>query len=105
MHGTQVRWAGLGILTSPKTPRHTLQWQDAHAEVFQLAEGADEVKLVLDGPRTVSDQLETRPDKDNMAAMRQNLAPSEPHFHFTSHENVMKTTRQAGSGAATTGRL
>ncbi len=43
----------------------TLQWQDADAEVFQLAEGADEVQLVLDGRRTVCDQLETRPDEDN----------------------------------------
>lgn len=39
----------------------TLERQDAHAEVLQLAEGTDEVQLVLDDLRTVGDQLETRP--------------------------------------------
>lgn len=39
----------------------TLQWQDADVKVFQLAEGADEVQFILDGPRTVCDQLETCP--------------------------------------------
>lgn len=41
--------------------RRTLQWQDADAKVLQLAEGADEVQLVLDDPGTVGDQLEARP--------------------------------------------
>lgn len=39
----------------------TLQWQDVNAEIFQLAEGADEVQFILDGLRTVCDQLETCP--------------------------------------------
>lgn len=42
----------------------TLQWQDANVKVFQLAEGADEVQLILDGLRTVCDQLETGPGKE-----------------------------------------
>lgn len=42
----------------------TLQWQDANAKVFQLAEGADEVQLILDSLRTVCDQLETGPGKE-----------------------------------------
>lgn len=47
--------------TPPASPCCTLQRQDAHAEVLQLAEGADEVQLVLDDLRTVGDQLEARP--------------------------------------------
>lgn len=43
----------------------TLQWQDADTEVFQLTQGIDEVQFLLDGWRTVCDQLETRPDEDN----------------------------------------
>ena len=39
----------------------TLEWQNADTEVFQLAEGTDEVQFVLDGHGTVCDQLETRP--------------------------------------------
>lgn len=42
----------------------TLQWQDANAKVFQLAEGANEVHLILDGLRTVCDQLETGPGQE-----------------------------------------
>lgn len=41
----------------------TLQWQDANVKVFQMAEGADEVQFILDGQRTVCDQLETCPGK------------------------------------------
>lgn len=40
---------------------HTLEWQNADPEVFQLAEGAYEVQFVLDDHGTVCDQLETRP--------------------------------------------
>lgn len=43
----------------------TLQGQNADVEVFQLAEGVDQVQFLLDGWRTVCDQLETPPDEDN----------------------------------------
>lgn len=53
------------ILHTNIHPFTTLQWQDADTEVFQLAEGTDEVQFLLDGWRTVCDQLETCPDEDN----------------------------------------
>lgn len=40
-----------------------MQWQDANTKVLQLAEGADEVQLVLDDLGTVGDQLEARPGR------------------------------------------
>lgn len=73
-----MRWAGLGLFVSLKglslcqgqkldtrmeRSCSTLQWQDANVKVFQLAEGADEVQFILDGMRTVCDQLETSPGK------------------------------------------
>lgn len=63
-----MRWAGLvsrGQKLDTRMGRScgTLQWQDANVKVFQLAEGADEVQFILDGMRTVCDQLETSPGK------------------------------------------
>lgn len=47
----------------------TLQWQDANVKVFQLAEGADKVQFILDGLRTVCDQLETCPGEKKNKGM------------------------------------
>lgn len=65
-------------LKSPSFPDRqtlhaTLQGQNADVEVFQLAEGVDEVQFLLDGWRTVCDQLETPPDEDNKQLKQQGM--------------------------------
>lgn len=65
-------------LKSPSFPDRqtlhaTLQGQNADVEVFQLAEGVDEVQFLLDGRRTVCDQLETPPDEDNKQLKQQGM--------------------------------
>lgn len=67
----------------------TLQWQDANAKVFQLAEGADEVQLILDSLRTVCDQLETGPGKEL----------KKKHTH--TQGNVVSNSRLYGDSDAT----
>lgn len=69
------KWPGLGLSllradTRTGRSHSTLQRQDADVEVFQLAEGADEVQFVLDGPRTVCDQLETCPGRKKKSKER-----------------------------------